>query len=179
MNKYMDDTTLSKRQKRFQTGQSGHFPHGRPQAAEGEFTCGHCRFPVTTLRSLSGVHNRNHCPFCLWSRHMDLYRAGDRLSACKAPMRPVGLALKQVNKKYAGEQPGELMLVHACTECHKISINRIAADDDVEQILAIFERSLEMDEARRAALKTGGIEVLAKAEARLVQVRLLGNSNWR
>jgi hypothetical protein len=46
------------------------------------------------------VRNRNHCPYCLWSRCLDLFRAGDRLSACKAPMQPVGLALKHTRKKY-------------------------------------------------------------------------------
>jgi hypothetical protein len=47
-----------------------------------EFKCGHCHAFVSMEPILSGVQNRNHCPYCLWSRHLDLYEAGDRLSAC-------------------------------------------------------------------------------------------------
>ncbi len=70
---------------------------------------------------------------------------GDRLSACKAGMRPVGLALKRVNKKYGSPKAGELMLVHACSECGKVSLNRLAADDDPQAVLETFEASLALD----------------------------------
>ena len=33
------------------------------------------------------------------------------------------------------------MLVHSCVECDTISINRIAADDDPESVLAVFQSS--------------------------------------
>jgi hypothetical protein len=65
---------------------------------------------------------------------MDLLAAGDRLSACQAPMRPLGLTLKKSHKKYSRAGSGELMLVHVCTDCGKVAINRIAADDDVEML---------------------------------------------
>ena len=94
-----------------------------------DFKCRHCGSYISTARPLAGVGNRNHCPYCLWSRHLDLFEAGDRLAACKAPMRPVGLTLKNSRNKYARAASGELMLVHLCTDCSKISINRIAADD--------------------------------------------------
>ena len=99
---------------------------------------------VSTARLLSGVGNRNHCPYCLHSRHLDWQRAGDRLAACKGSMQPVGLTFKQIRKKY-GAAHGELMLVHRCTECGKLSINRIAADDDSETMLVIYQHSLHLD----------------------------------
>lgn len=34
------------------------------------------------------------------------------------------------------------MLVHACTGCGSVSINRIAADDDPKTILEVFRNSL-------------------------------------
>lgn len=34
------------------------------------------------------------------------------------------------------------MLVHICTDCNSVSINRIAADDDPEAILAVYQSSL-------------------------------------
>src|SRR4026209_2498083 len=100
----------------------------------GDFRCAHCRNIVSVTHLLSGVNNRNHCPYCLWSRHLDLYSAGDRLSACKAKMKPIGLTMKKGRNKYRPGPRGELMLVHACTECNAVSINRIAADDDPETV---------------------------------------------
>ena len=47
------------------------------------FTCIHCKREISSDPILSGVNNRNHCPYCLHSRHVDLYQAGDRLNACK------------------------------------------------------------------------------------------------
>src|SRR5512139_2755149 len=114
---------------------SSHQRYGRSPARErsfGDFRCLACGYLVSAQPVVSGVHNRNHCPYCLWSRHLDLYEAGDRLAACKAGMRPVGLTLKRSRDKYGGQAAGELMLVHQCSECGKLSINRIAADDDDE-----------------------------------------------
>jgi hypothetical protein len=74
-------------------------------ATFGDFRCAYCRGWVSSASFVSGVHNRNHCPYCLWSRHLDLYAAGDRLSACKAPMQPVALTRKPGRGKY-GPGPG-------------------------------------------------------------------------
>ena len=107
-----------------------------------DFKCRHCGAYVSAARALAGVANRNHCPYCLWSRHLDLFEAGDRLAACKAPMRPIGLSMKNSRNKYTHIGNGELMLVHLCTDCERISINRIAADDVPQAIMEVFEASL-------------------------------------
>lgn len=138
-----------------------------------DFKCKHCRQYVSTDPLLSGVNNRNHCPYCLWSRHLDLYKAGDRLAACKAEMKPVALTFKRTNKKY-GKMQGELMLVHLCTDCGSVSINRSAADDDAETILAIFENSQRLDRQTRAQIQTGGIQMLEVRDASIVRARLFG-----
>ncbi|NMB88668.1 MAG: RNHCP domain-containing protein [Chloroflexi bacterium] len=106
----------------------------------GSFQCLHCGAWVALDPVFSGVQNRNHCPYCLWSRHLDLDTPGDRLSACKAPMQPVGLALKPSRQKYGPARGGELMLVHRCSQCDKLVFNRIAADDDVEGLLEVYAR---------------------------------------
>jgi hypothetical protein len=113
-------------------------------ASFGDFRCANCGAVVSVMHMLSGVNNRNHCPYCLWSCHLDLYSAGDRLSACKAGMKPIGLTLKRSRNKYQADSRGELMLVHACVDCATVSINRIAADDDPEAILSVFQSSLEL-----------------------------------
>lgn len=141
---------------------------------EKEFHCIHCGGLVLADPALSGVVNRNHCPYCLWSRHLDLFEAGDRLAACKAPMRPVGLSQKRVHKKYASGATGELMLVHRCETCGKIALNRIAADDDSEALIAVFEASLQPDFTLPVQLNGQGIHVLGRADYDRVQMQLFG-----
>jgi hypothetical protein len=140
----------------------------------GDFTCNHCLSYVSTNMVLSAVNNRNHCPYCLHSKHVDLYQAGDRLSACKAPMEPVALALKKTNKKYEIKAQGELMLIHRCKDCGKLSINRIAADDIAENIFEIFIRSHGLDPQTRAAFEQHGIQPLQPADEEIVRARLFG-----
>jgi hypothetical protein len=140
----------------------------------GDFKCVNCRTIISADPDLSGVHNRNHCPYCLWSRHMDLYKAGDRLCACKAPMRPVGLALKKAKKKYGSEKQGEMMIIHLCTDCEKLSINRIAADDVPASILEIFEASRRLSASIQVSLQQNGIQALDVADAEIVHARLFG-----
>ena len=147
---------------------------GRLNNTSGDFVCLHCGAFVSAEPILSGVRNRNHCPYCLSSRHLDQFEAGDRLSACKACMRPVGLTLKRIAKKYAGRSQGELMLVHLCDDCGKISINRIAADDDSEGILAILEKSAGLDRATHELLVQQSITPLSTSQAGLVRQCVFG-----
>ncbi len=142
-------------------------------ATFGDFRCAHCGGLVSSAHFVSGVHNRNHCPYCLWSRHLDLYSAGDRLSACKAPMQPVALTLKRRRDKY-GLGRGELMLVHQCGGCGSLSINRIAADDDARTLLGIFSASAALPARTRDLVQAGGIELLGPGDLPLVQLRLFG-----
>ncbi len=146
-------------------------PAKRPDTF-GDFTCLHCGAFVSVDAALSGVCNRNHCPYCLSSRHLDQFEAGDRLSACKARMRPIGLTFKRNVKKYAHQ--GELMLVHRCEDCDKVSINRIAADDDGEKLLAVLEQSTWLDRDTHAQLVQAGSGLLGTDKAAWVRQCLLG-----
>jgi len=136
----------------------------------------HANNPVSGLSVVSGVHHRNHCPYCLWSRCLDLFAPGDRLSACKAPMRPVGLALKRVNKKYASDKSGELLLVHYCNECGKVSLNRLAADDDSQSVLQVFYASLALNPPTRSALVENSVYTLQMSDFHLLRLRLFGKN---
>jgi hypothetical protein len=104
---------------------------------------------------------------------VDLYAAGDRLSACKALMQPIALTFKQTRKKY-GPGRGELMLVHACIECEAVSINRIAADDDLQRLVAVFEGSFHLGTLQRARLDDEDIHILDADERRMVHMQLFG-----
>lgn len=138
----------------------------------GDFRCANCGAVVSVMHMLSGVNNRNHCPYCLWSCHLDLYSTGDRLSACKAGMKPIGLTLKRSRNKYQVDSRGELMLVHACVDCATVSINRIAADDDPETILSVFHSSLDVDQV--GFYDQQGIMMLGTEDAEVVHAQLFG-----
>ena len=150
----------------------------------GDFKCAHCHVLVSSAHLISGVNNRNHCPYCLWSCHLDLYVAGDRLSACKAPMKPIGLTMKMGRNKYQLAARGELRLVHQCTDCGTLSINRIAADDDSATVMAIFGESLKLGHPIHALCQANGIVMLKADDAKSVHAQLYGRQaeilmpNW-
>jgi hypothetical protein len=141
---------------------------------DGGFRCGHCHYEVNASPFLAGVQNRNHCPYCLWSRHVDSQKAGDRLASCKAEMKPIGLTLKATRKKYGPAKAGELMLIHQCQGCGKISINRIASDDEPKRLLEVFRLSFELAEDVKAQLAGSGIVLLLPEDESIVGEQLFG-----
>lgn len=153
-------------------------------ATFGDFRCAHCHVLVSSAHLLSGVNNRNHCPYCLWSCHLDLFAAGDRLSACKGQMQPIGLTMKNGRNKYRLDQRGELMLIHECMECRTLSINRIAADDDPETIIAVFQDSLTLGQQTHFVCQQYGIVLLKTEDTKSVFTQLYGQNvkpspaNW-
>lgn len=89
------------------------------------FVCSHCG--RTVAPPSSGTQNRNHCPYCLHSLHLDL-KPGDRRSGCRGVMEPVGVWV----------QPnGEWSILHRCIRCGFIRANRIAGDDAEAALLAL------------------------------------------
>ena len=140
-----------------------------------DFTCNHCGWHITSQPMVSGVKHRNHCPICLYSRHMDLFHAGDRLCACKGMMAPVGLTLKRCTDKYQGNHTGELMLVHRCLDCGALSINRIAADDDPVTLLMIFEHSITWKTHALARGEMNDIDLLNDEDRYVLHLRLFGD----
>ena len=139
-----------------------------------DFKCAQCGSYVSANRSLSGVNNRNHCPLCLWSRHVDLNTSGDRKAECKSRMQPLGLTVKHTFKRYNMEKSGELMLVHRCTGCGKYSINRIAADDDPQVVYQLFRCSLDLGEDSVRLLNEDGILLLSSRDLTIVYSQLYG-----
>jgi hypothetical protein len=143
-------------------------------SVEEVFLCRHCQAYVYTQPMISGVQNRNHCPFCLWSRHVDHFHPGDRMSACKAVMQPIGLTVKPSRNKYGDEKTGELMLIHRCSDCNRLSINRIAADDLSERLMEIFYTSGKLDSSTLQLLELSGIRLLHEEDVKLVISQLYG-----
>ena len=83
------------------------------------FRCRHCHTMVGPV--VSGGRHRNHCPMCLYSLHVDGKTPGDRASACRSLMAPIGLFARP---------SGEQVIVHECLGCGFRRYNRVAADDN-------------------------------------------------
>jgi hypothetical protein len=82
------------------------------------FKCRQCRSFIGA--PLTGGRQRNHCPNCLHSLHVDLKTPGDRGSDCKSLMEPVASFVRP---------GGEQVVVHRCKGCGIERHNRVAADD--------------------------------------------------
>jgi len=144
---------------------------------KGGFRCCNCGQWVP-FTEFMGTEHRNHCPFCLWSKHVDLEKPGDRKSKCQAGMKPIGLTFKHEGvDKYGRLRQGELMLIHECTGCGKISINRIAADDNEEMILKVFSESQKLEFRKRNRLKREGIELLQEEAREKILAQLFGKAH--
>ena len=86
------------------------------------FICQNCSKKVPL--DAPGTRHRNHCPYCLYSLHVDK-KVGDRASSCEGVMEPIGKTFKK---------DGEEMVVHRCQKCSVTSKNRIAGDDSFERV---------------------------------------------
>ena len=85
------------------------------------FICVHCGKKVDPL----GYTSRNHCPYCLWSLHVD-NNPGDRSAKCGAALEPV----------FAEPDPKKgFIITHKCTVCGEIKRNKAADDDNRELII--------------------------------------------
>ena len=90
------------------------------------FACANCAAVVAPLQNGS---YRNHCPFCLFSLHVDA-RPGDRASSCGGLMEPLAVDYRS---------PKGFMVVHRCLACGLTRRNR-AAPDDVEAMIRLMRR---------------------------------------
>jgi len=82
------------------------------------FICENCNKTIKKHKAWSA---RNHCPFCLYSKHLDENKPWDRLSTCKWLMKPIWIDYKK-NKWYC--------IKYKCEKCFKVNINKVADDDD-------------------------------------------------
>ncbi|MBP7770752.1 MAG: RNHCP domain-containing protein [Candidatus Pacebacteria bacterium] len=137
------------------------------------FECCHCSLEVTPNETM-GTQHRNHCSHCLWSKHVDT-TPGDRASTCQGCMEPIGVTLKHEGQdKYGKEKLGDVMLVHRCTDCNAINLNRIAADDPEDLIVKAYEHSTTLPQATLDELATQDITLLA--DKKILEEKLFGKS---
>jgi ribosomal protein L37E len=95
------------------------------QRNEEDFICEQCGLPV------SGNGYTNHCPRCLWSKHVDV-NPGDRQATCRGSMEPIGIESKG----------GKYIVVHHCIVCGFGRRNKIGMEDDFDTVLRISAYSI-------------------------------------
>lgn len=85
-----------------------------------DFVCEHCGETVV------GNGFTNHCPVCLWSKHVDI-DPGDRAEVCGGMMKPV-----EVQKKGKGYS-----ILQVCQTCGFTRVNKAQKEDNFDMILQI------------------------------------------
>jgi hypothetical protein len=90
-----------------------------------EITCENCS------KKFIGGGYINHCPACLWSKHVDLDLPGDRKAGCRGLMKPVEIIIRKREK---------ILIKHKCVKCDKRQVNKISPNDDMEKIIKLSGR---------------------------------------
>lgn len=95
------------------------------QRTTEDFVCENCGTKV------SGTGYTNHCPNCLWSKHVDV-NPGDRRADCGGTMRPVKVEVLSGGDEYK--------ITHRCLRCGHTKRNKTAPNDNFEVLLTIRNR---------------------------------------
>lgn len=91
-----------------------------------EFICDNCGKLVKKL----GYSCRDHCPYCLHSKHVDVF-PGDRAQICHGELEPIGL---EINPKKG------YVIIFKCKKCGETRKNKAATDDDKELLISLSAR---------------------------------------
>ncbi|MBR3163468.1 MAG: RNHCP domain-containing protein [Clostridia bacterium] len=93
-----------------------------------EFICENCGKKVSKL----GYSCRNHCPFCLHSKHLDI-NPGDRQEECYGIMEPISA---EINSKKG------YVIIFKCKKCGAIRKNKAATDDNTDLIIKLTSKQI-------------------------------------
>lgn len=90
-----------------------------------DFICEKCGAEV------KGNGYTNHCPKCLWSKHVDI-NPGDRASLCQGMMKPIKVDVER----------GEYMLTYRCEKCGFLRRKKAEKDDNFDEIINIIKTKI-------------------------------------
>ena len=94
-----------------------------------DFICENCGYKVV------GNGYSNHCPNCFYSKHLDI-NPGDRLCDCQGMMKPINFF----------EKSGEMYVLHKCEKCGIEKKNKLAENDNRENMFVIMKKIAEQGE---------------------------------
>jgi hypothetical protein len=97
-----------------------------------DFVCSRCG------RLVEGDGFTNHCPRCLWSKHVDVH-PGDRAASCEGLMEPVAVVVAASQRD----------VVHRCTACGLTRRNQLGEVDDEELVRVLAGQPLPSVPQRR------------------------------
>jgi len=89
-----------------------------------DFVCERCGEKV------KGNGYTNHCPKCLWSKHVDIH-PGDRAETCCGMMAPFKVDLEK----------GKYLINHKCVKCGAQKRKMFEKSDDFDAILEITKKN--------------------------------------
>lgn len=104
----------------------------RFQRRREDFVCQRC------AETVKGSGYTNHCPACLWSKHVDVM-PGDRAADCGGLMEPIAVELEH----------GRYYLVHVCVTCGHERRNGLAEGDCRDAAAAICKAQGQRSFGRR------------------------------
>ena len=97
------------------------------------------------------------------------------MSNCCARMQPIAIAFKDYRvNPFTDRGTGELMIIHQCLNCGKLSPNRIAGDDNEYQVLSILKESVNLNEDITTRLRNIGLEPITTFNNEEAFVSLFG-----
>jgi Zn finger protein HypA/HybF involved in hydrogenase expression len=91
-----------------------------------EFICENCGQLVNPL----GYTARDHCPHCLYSKHVDIM-PGDRQNPCKGLLKPIGIEKFKDTYK----------ILYKCESCNELHKNIMANDDNMDLIIELSKEN--------------------------------------
>lgn len=96
--------------------------------------------------NVSGNGYTNHCPECLWSKHVDI-NPGDRAATCGGLMKPTAIE----------NENGEYVVTHTCVKCKYSKRNKVSPNDNFDTVVKIAAELADMATgfSSRAALGAG------------------------
>jgi len=86
------------------------------------FVCENCG------KEVFGTGYTNHCPYCLWSKHVDI-NPGDRKCKCQGLMKPIEILQKE----------GKYIILHKCETCGFECKNKFQEGDNFDALLEIMK----------------------------------------
>ena len=86
------------------------------------FVCENCEKEVKQL----GYTARDHCPHCLYSKHVDIM-PGDRSNSCQGLLEPI--KIEKFKNTYK--------IIYKCEKCNELHKNIMATDDNMNLIIEL------------------------------------------
>jgi len=90
-----------------------------------DFVCGKCS------KEVAGNGYTNHCPVCLWSKHVDKH-PGDRLESCGGLMKPVEVI----------KEGKDFMILHQCVKCGFERRKKVVPEDNFETVIQLSTKPI-------------------------------------